>query len=129
MKKEITPDRIFAPFAKYSHAVESRGASRMLFASGQLGIDRGGGVPESARGQAELCFENIDAILEEAGYSRRDVVRINAYVSGREHLPGYMAARDNWIEGVEFRPASTLFVVNGFTRPEFKVEVEITAAR
>ncbi|MDE0303497.1 MAG: RidA family protein [Albidovulum sp.] len=129
MKQEITPDSIFAPFARYSHAVEAKGTGNMLFASGQLGIDPDGSVPESARDQAELCFANIDAILEEAGYSRRDVVRINAYVSGREHLAGYMAARDGWIEDIEFRPASTLFIVAGFTRPEFRVEVEVTAAR
>ncbi len=129
MKKEITPESIFPPFAKYSHAVEAEGTGRTLYASGQLGIEPDGFVPESARDQADLCFANIDAILEEAGYSRRDIVRINAYVSGREHLPGYMAARDSWIEGIGFRPASTLFIVAGFTRPEFRVEIEVTAAR
>ena len=129
MNREVTPENIFSPFANYSHAVEVKGASRMLLASGQLGIEPGGAVPESARDQAELCFANIDAILENSGFLRRDVVRINAYVSGREHLAGYMAARDKWIEGIGFRPASTLVIVAGFTRPEFKVEVEVTVAR
>ena len=129
MKLEVTPETIFAPFAKYSHAVEAKGVKEMLFASGQLGIDINGKVPKSAKDQAELCFSNIDAILDDAGYSRRDVVRINAYVSGRKHLAGYMAARDSWIFGIGFRPASTLYIVAGFTRPKFKVEVEVTAVR
>ena len=54
------------------------------------------------------------------------MVRINAFVSGREHLKGYMAVRDNYI--ADPPPASTLMVVSGFSRPEFLVEVEIIAA-
>jgi enamine deaminase RidA (YjgF/YER057c/UK114 family) len=38
-----------------------------------------------------------------------------------------MAARDRWVTGEP--PASTLMVVAGFTRPEFKVEIEVVAAR
>jgi enamine deaminase RidA (YjgF/YER057c/UK114 family) len=40
-----------------------------------------------------------------------------------------MAARDAWCAGLERLPASTLVIVSGFTRPEFKVEVEVAAAR
>ena len=36
---------------------------------------------------------------------------------------------DAWLAGLERRPASTLVVVTGFTRPELLVEVEVTAAR
>ena len=57
-----------------------------------------------------------------------DVIRINAFVTDRVHMAGYMAARDRWLAGVERLPASTLVIVSGFTRPEFLVEVEVTAA-
>jgi len=53
-------------------------------------------------------------------------VRINAFVSGREHLRPYMDVRNK-----RFRPpfpASTLMIVSGFARPEFVVEVEVVAA-
>jgi enamine deaminase RidA (YjgF/YER057c/UK114 family) len=53
------------------------------------------------------------------------VVRINAFVTDRAHMPAYMAARDRWLHGIERLPASTLVIVSGFTRPEFKVEVEV----
>jgi enamine deaminase RidA (YjgF/YER057c/UK114 family) len=43
-------------------------------------------------------------------------------------MPAYMAARDRWLAGVTRLPASTLVIVSGFTRPEFKVEVEVVAA-
>jgi enamine deaminase RidA (YjgF/YER057c/UK114 family) len=40
-------------------------------------------------------------------------------------MGGYMAARDRWCAGWPRLPASTLVIVAGFTRPEFKVEVEV----
>ncbi len=43
-------------------------------------------------------------------------------------MAGYMAARDAWLTGTARLPASTLVIVAGFTRPEFLVEVEVTAA-
>lgn len=58
-----------------------------------------------------------------------DVVRIAAFVTDREHMRPYMAARDEWLTGIDRLPASTLVIVSGFTRPEFLVEVEMTAAR
>ena len=129
MRLAINPEQIRAPFAKYSHAVAVNGAGRLLFASGQLGMRLAGEIPEGAEEQAAICFSNIDEILRGNQMSRADVVRINAYVTGREHLAGYMAARDRWIERLDPPPASTLLIANGFTLPEFKVEVEITAAR
>jgi enamine deaminase RidA (YjgF/YER057c/UK114 family) len=55
-----------------------------------------------------------------------DVVRINAYVTDRAHMAAYMAVRDRMFP--RDAPASTLMIVSGFTRPEFKVEVEAIAA-
>ena len=39
-----------------------------------------------------------------------------------------MAARDEWLADVSRLPASTLMIVSGFTREEFKVEIEVVAA-
>src|SRR4051812_40613341 len=126
MKRSINPGSIRAPFAQYSHAVEVP-AGRMLFASGQLGVSPDDQVPEHAEAQAVLCFENIKAILAEAGMSFADVVRFTAYVTDRAYFPVYGAVRSRYVSGNAF--ASTLVIVSGFTRPEFKVEVEVTAVR
>ena len=56
----------------------------------------------------------------------RDIVRINAYVTGREHLQPYMLVRNRLF--AEPYPASTLMIVAGFARPEFVVEIEAIAA-
>jgi enamine deaminase RidA (YjgF/YER057c/UK114 family) len=122
-----TPASMRPPFARYSHAVEVQAGSRMVFASGQLGIGPDDSIPESAEAQTDLCFANIRVILADAGLAMSDIVRINAYVTDRAHMAGYMASRDRHAGSPP--PASTLMIVTGFTRPEFKVEVEVIAAR
>jgi enamine deaminase RidA (YjgF/YER057c/UK114 family) len=116
-----------APLAAYSHGVLVTAGSDLLFCSGQLGIGPDRQVPEEAGAQAELCFANIGAILAACGMGFPDVVRINAYVTDRAHMAPYMAVRDRLFPAPS--PASTLMIVSGFTRAEFKVEVEVVAAR
>ncbi|MBI1172612.1 RidA family protein [bacterium] len=127
--KELTPATIRRPFARYAHGVEVPRGARLVLTSGQLGIAADETVPVEARAQADLCFAACAAILAEAGMGPADVVRINAFVTDRAHMAAYMAARDAWLADVTRLPASTLVIVSGFTRPEFKVEVEVTAAR
>lgn len=126
--KPLTPASIAAPFGKYSHGVELPPGQRVVVTSGQLPLAADGSVPEGAEAQARLCFDNCAAILAEAGMGPADVVRIAAFVTDRAHMAGYMAARDAWLGPFGVRPASTLVIVSGFTRPEFLVEVEVTAA-
>lgn len=127
MLRKLTPAAMPAPFARYSHAVEIPAGARLLFCSGQLGLGADGTVPDSAEAQADLCFAAIGQMLAEAGMDMSDIVRINAFVTDRAHMAGYMASRDRHVANPP--PASTLMIVSGFTRPEFKVEVEIVAAR
>ncbi|MGA8496523.1 MAG: RidA family protein [Xanthobacteraceae bacterium] len=126
MLRHLVPKRLRAPFARYSHAVEVSAGARWLLCSGQLGISTSDEIPEDAEAQAVLCFEAIGACLAEAGMSFADIVRINAYVTDRTHMAPYMAVRDRYVALPP--PASTLMIVSGFTRPEFKVEVEAIAA-
>lgn len=119
---------VHPPFAKYSHGVIVGAGHKMLYLSGQLGIDADGNVPESAAEQADLCFGAIKLLLADAGMSTTDVVKINAYVTDREHCGAYMQARDDFIAAADADsedemsvesglPASTLLVVSGFSKP------------
>ena len=125
----LAPPSISPPFAAYAHGVEVPPGARLVVTSGQLALGRDGSVPEGALAQARLCLANCTAILAEAGMTPGDTIRINAFVTDRAHMAGYVAARDEWLAGVTRLPASTLVIVSGFTRPEFLVEVEVTAAR
>lgn len=126
--KRLNPTGIHPPFARYVHGVEIPAGARLVVCSGQLGLTATAEVPADVEAQTVLCFGAVAAILAEAGMGLGDVVRVNAFVTGREHLAGYMAARDRAFADHP-PPASTLMIVSGFARPEFLVEVEVLAAR
>jgi enamine deaminase RidA (YjgF/YER057c/UK114 family) len=123
----LNPSSIHPPFANYAHGVEVCPGARLVMCSGQLGVGRDGVVPDAVEAQARLCFRAVAAILGEAGMSIADIVKINAYVTAAEYLSGYMKVRDEFVGNPA--PASTLMIVQGFARPEFKVEIEVLAAR
>ncbi|MFD1198695.1 RidA family protein [Brucella gallinifaecis] len=125
--KHLLPDDMAAPFAAYSHGVKISAGTELVFCSGQLGIAPDGSVPEDAGEQAALCFDNIRRILRDGAMDLSNVVRINAYVTDRAHMRAYMDVRDRLFP--QPAPASTLMIVSGFTREEFKVEIEVVAAK
>lgn len=124
----LAPATIRPPFAAYAHGTQVSAGAEWVLTSGQLGITPDDQVPADVRAQADLCFTACAAILSEAGFDKSDTVRINAFVTDRADMPAYMAARDAWCAGMARLPASTLVIVSGFTRPEFKVEIEVIAA-
>ncbi len=126
MFKFLKPKSIRPPFARYSHGVEVPAGKRLVLCSGQLGIGPDDSVPEDAGAQAELCFANIAAVLAESQLGLADIVRINTFVADRAFLKPYMEVRDRLF--VDPAPASTLIIVSGFSRPEFKIEIEAIAA-
>jgi enamine deaminase RidA (YjgF/YER057c/UK114 family) len=124
--RAISPKHVRS-LARYSPGVEVPPGARLVFVSGQLGIDADGQTPDDAWAQARLCFAAIGAVLAEAGMGFADIVRLNAYVTDRAYLADYMRVRDDHVGDPP--PASTLMIVSGFSRQEFKVEVECVAAK
>ncbi|AML51141.1 RidA family protein [Falsihalocynthiibacter arcticus] len=122
--KPLTPKNIASPFGGYSHGVSGGG---VVLTSGQLGLAADGTVPATVTEQAEICFENIRAILACDGLDFSHILRFSAYVTAREHMADYMKVRDAMVSELAVKPASTLMIVSGFTRAEFLVEVEATA--
>jgi len=122
----LSPEGICPPLGNYSPGVLVPAGINWLFTSGQLGVSKDGAIPTDVEAQAELCFFNLAAILEGAGMTFANVVRLNAWVTRREDFQVYMRVRDRYVANPP--PASTLMIVSGFTRPEMLVEVEVIAA-
>lgn len=125
--RPLLPASVRPPFGRYSHGIATPPGVRLLVTSGQLGMAPDGTIPAGCAAQAALCFANITAILAEDGMTLGDVIRLNAFVTDRAHMADYMRVRDTQFPGTP--PASTLIIVAGFTRPEFVIEIEATAAR
>ena len=127
VKQVFNPPSVRKPFGAYNHGLLVPPGASLLVTSGQLGIAPDDSIPRDVTAQAELCFEAIRAILEEAGMTFADVIRISGFVTKREDFAPYMAVRDRYT--LDPKPVSTLIIVGGFTRAEFLVEVEVTAAK
>ncbi len=75
----ISTEKAPAAIGPYSQAVR---AGNLLFISGQLPIDPASGqMPASAAAQTERSLENVKAILEAAGMTMADVVKVNVFMA------------------------------------------------
>ena len=80
MKKTILSQNAPKPIGPYNQAVQ---AGKFLFVSGQLAIDPKEGkiVAPDVTLQTRQVMENIEAILEAAGYSLKDIVQSTVYLA------------------------------------------------
>lgn len=124
--RALSPSSIRPPLARYSHGIGIPAGYRLAITAGQLGMTLDGTIPPDSAAQAEICLSNIAAILAEDGMTMADVVRLNVFVTGREHMEGYRQVRDRYFPGTP--PTTTLIVIAGLVRPEFFIEIEAIAA-
>jgi enamine deaminase RidA (YjgF/YER057c/UK114 family) len=113
---------------KYSLGGEVPAGSRVLYVSGQVGLDAKGKLGASIEKQCDLAWRNIGQVLKAAGMNYRDIVKINAYVTDPRFMTAYREARGRYLPDAPF-PASTLVIVSGLADPGMLVEVEVVAAK
>jgi enamine deaminase RidA (YjgF/YER057c/UK114 family) len=121
----VTPASIEPPFGRYNHGMLVSVPARVLYCSGQLGIEADGTIPEDIGLQTKVALANIDAILAEAGLERRHVVKLTTYLIEPDDRLAYMAMRDAWV--VDPAPASTLIFIKALAMPACRVEIEALA--
>ncbi len=87
-KKSIVPEGAARPSVPLSPGVK---AGNMLFISGQVSLDPRTGkfVPGGIREQTELTLKNVQAVVEAAGGSMKDVVRTNCYLTDVNNFPAF----------------------------------------
>lgn len=127
MNTAVTPPTIAPPAANYAHAVLIRRPQAWLHTSGVVPTARDGSTPSGIDAQAEVVWDNLRAILADAGMSTADVVSVTTYAVAGQPLAGVMAARDRALGSTV--AASTLVTVPALARPEWLMEVALVAAR
>lgn len=106
----------------YSRAVV---AGPWVFMSGTTGFDyKSMTISDTIVEQAEQCFRNVAGVLEQAGVSFADVVRITYLVTRREDFEPIWPVLQRYLG--EVRPACTV-VVAQLLDPRMLIEVEVTA--
>jgi enamine deaminase RidA (YjgF/YER057c/UK114 family) len=126
--KFLNPSSVSAPKG-YSHAVQiDLGTSRMLIISGQVAIDSQGNVVGKGDfgKQAAQAFQNIKNIVENAGGTMDDVVKLGFYILDVNQIQTLRFVRDKFIN-IKSPPASTLIQVSKLFRDDILVEIEASA--
>lgn len=125
MKKVIYTEKAPAAIGPYSQAIEANG---MIFISGQLpvvpstGEIAQGGIEE----QTKQSFENIKAILEEAGLTTANIVKTTVFLADMSLFTGMNSVYASYFSG-EF-PARSAFAVKELPKGAL-VEIESIAVR
>jgi enamine deaminase RidA (YjgF/YER057c/UK114 family) len=111
----------------YSDSIEAAPNLRWLITSGTPGLSTSGELPADIAGQAELAWEHILHMLDQARMTASDIVKVTQYLTRAEDIPAYAKVRTRFLG--QARPASMLLVIPQLVRPEFLVEVEVMAAK
>ena len=127
MKHTIHDIGVARQIAAYSDAIEVGPNVRWLLTSGTPGLATDGDLPKDISGQTELAWKHVISMLERAGMTVADIVKVTQYLTRAEDIPAYGKVRTRFLGDV--RPAATLLVIPQLFRPEFLVEVEIVAAK
>jgi len=91
----INPASVHKPIFSYSHAVK---AGNTIYISMQLPLDVNGklvGAGDPAA-QAEQVFTNLKNVLEGAGSSLNDVVKLTTFILHGEQRPAVMEVRNRF---------------------------------
>ena len=112
---------------KYSHGAEVPAGARLLYVSGQVGVDSRGKLQPTFEKQAVQVWKNIGQVLKAGGMTYKDIVKMTSFITDARFIPANRAARDQFI--TEPYPASTLLVVQGLADPAMLIEIEVVAAK
>ncbi|ATN37342.1 enamine deaminase RidA (plasmid) [Rhizobium sp. ACO-34A] len=107
-------------------AVVARGT--MVFVRGQIGqnLDTSESVGlGDVTAQAEQAMHNIKMLLEEAGSELGHITKIVIYIIDPRYREQVYLVVGKWLKGVF--PVSTGIVVSALARPEWLVEIDVTA--
>jgi 2-iminobutanoate/2-iminopropanoate deaminase len=125
--RAFNPAGVAGPFGTYSHGIEVESPMRLVFGSGQTGVDTDGRIGEDIEEQSRLAWRNIGGVLAGAGMGISDIVQLNMLLVNRGDLPTARAVREEYLDG--HRPASTLVFVVGLAHPDWLIEIDFVAAR
>ncbi|MCA1730259.1 MAG: RidA family protein [Actinobacteria bacterium] len=121
MKRTVMAEKGPKPAGPYSHAVVANG---FAFISGQGPVDpETGTMPDAFADQVRQTFRNVQTILEAAGTSLDNVVKVNAYVTDLTRFQEF-----NEVYGEFFQQNPPARTTVGASLLGFLVEVDCVAS-
>jgi len=118
-------DGVYSTGGDWVHAMEVRGAGRLLFLSGTMGLRPDFTAPPTLEEQLTCVWNNIRTILASAGMTVDNIVRLTSYLRDPSYAVANAEAR---IEALGDRRIPTTAIVVQTLQPDWLVELEVIAA-
>ena len=99
----------------------------LLFVSGIPGFDDKGALPETFEAQFGFVVKNIKRVLDEAGASLRDLVKVNVLLTRAADVAAMNALYAGAFGPAPY-PARTTCVVQALPDPKMLIEIECVAS-
>jgi len=127
MRRSVNPANI-VPMGAYSQGmVVPIGGSLLIVTAGQIAADAGGKplAPGDLAAQTRIVFDNLQAVLGEAGASLQDVFKIQIFLTDMSHFAAVSAVRNEYLAGIN--PVSTLVEISRTVVDGCDIEIEAMA--
>lgn len=115
----------------FSQAMEISGGQRVLYCAGQLSTDENGAPVHAGDMAAQIgqAFDNLEVVLQKAGFSLAEVVRLNYYTTDVDLMIENWGVLVGRLAQVGCQPSSTLLGVARLAFPDMLIEIEATAVK
>ncbi|WP_299210188.1 RidA family protein [uncultured Tateyamaria sp.] len=114
----------------YNQGEIIEGASRQLICAGQTAVD-GNGAPQhpgDMRAQIALALDNLEAVLEGAGMSLANLIRLGVYATDVDEALKNFDLLGMRFGPIQCAPPMTLLGVTRLALPGLMFEIEATAS-
>tara|TARA_Y100001934_G_C12306393_1_gene752628 strand:- start:463 stop:855 length:393 start_codon:yes stop_codon:yes gene_type:complete len=120
----IPVEQLGAPPEPYEYAIRS---GNTLYLAGQVALDSDGSiVGTTTRDQAFRIWKNISIVLDCAGSSINDIVKVTYYMQDIRELKEEIEVRKKVFAGRPF-PVVTAIQAAALGLPGLKLEIDVTA--
>lgn len=124
-KRQIQSDRVFRTKGPYVQGVEVSGG-RLVYTSGLTARDVNGQMlgRGDIRAQTRQCLENVRGVIEAAGGSLRDLVKVTVFLRNLADYDGMNAVRREMLDGIPFASSTVQAALHS---ADALVEIEAVA--
>jgi reactive intermediate/imine deaminase len=118
------PGRIHDPAGAYAHGIRT---GNLLFVAGQVAMNTEGRIVHAndPKGQFRLILDNIITVVEAAGGTKDDIVKLLAFMENMDHLQDFQDVLNEYF--TEGYPTVTLVEVSRLAVKDMLMECEATA--
>lgn len=126
MRKNFSSGAKWEDIVGYSRAVQ---VGNILEVTGTVAVDEHGEVVGKGDffRQTQFALEKIEKVMEQAGFTLKDVVRTRIFVTDISHWEEIGKAHHQFFSTI--KPATTMVEVSALISPEYLVEIEVSAIK